>query len=267
MRSRPSTVQLANGIVISYVERGDPEGPPVLLVPGLGDSWRSYEPVIDSLPAQIHAFAMSCRGHGDSSRPDDGYRFADFVRDLELFMEALEIGAAVLAGHSSHGMVAESFALEHPEGVTGLVLIATPLTLRGSPAARDFFRSTLSHLTDPLDAGFIRRFAESTLARPLPTRFLDTLLEETAKVPARVFIRFFEDLMTVDLSVRLTEVSVPALLVWGERDEIVSRSEQEKLAATLPKSRVAVYPGSGHSPHWEEPERFAADLGSFVAGL
>lgn len=260
-------VELPNGVRLSYAEHGDPDGLPVLLLHGLGDSWRSYEPVLEHLPGSIRAFALTQRGHGDSSHPAEGYRFRDFVDDLAAFLDSLHLGEAILAGHSSHGVVSERFAIDYPDRTLGLVLIGTPLSLRDNEAARDLFDSTISKLTDPLDPGFVLDFAQSTLAQPVPQAFLETVSRETMKVPARVFREFFADLLQQDVSTELNEVDVPALLVWGDRDAILTRSDQEALAAAIRNSRLAVYPGAGHSPHWEEPERFASDLVAFVEGL
>lgn len=260
-------VELGNEVDLSFVEQGDPGGIPVLLLHGLGDSWRSYEPVLKHLPRAVRAFALSQRGHGDSSKPAEGYRIEHFVEDLKRFLDTVQVGAAVLVGHSSHGLVSERFAIDHPDRTLGLVLIGTPTTLRGNEAARDLFDSTISNLTDPLDSEFVRGFAATTLAQAVPQTFLETTWEETMKVPARVFKEFFKDLIETDFSTRLSKIRTPALLVWGDQDAILSRSEQDALAKALPNSSLVVYGGAGHSPHWEEPEHFASDLISFVEGF
>jgi len=267
MASLARTVELGNEVDVSFVEQGDRGGIPLLLLHGLGDSWRSYEPVLQHLPRTVHVFALSQRGHGDSSKPADGYRFEHFVEDLKRFLDTVQVGAAVLAGHSSHGLVSEKFAIDHPDRTLGLVLIGTPVTLRGNEAAENLFRSTISELTDPLDSEFVRSFAESTLAQPVPPPFLETMREETMKVPARVFKELFKDLLETDLRRELNKITAPALLVWGDLDAILARSDQQGLAEALPNSRLVVYPGAGHSPHWEQPKRFASDLVSFVGEL
>jgi non-heme chloroperoxidase len=261
------SVALASQVKISYVEEGALDGVPALLLHGLGDSWRSYEPVLQYLPRTVRVFALSQRGHGDSSKPQDGYRLEHFVEDLRDFLDAQRIDAAVLIGHSSHGLVSEKFAIDHPDRTLGLVLIGTPVTLRGNAEAQAIFDRTISKLTDPLDPTFARDFALSTLAQPVSPSFLATVREETVKVPARVFRELFRDLLKIDLSPALNKVMAPALLVWGDQDAILSRREQEALARALPNSRLVVYPGAGHSPHWEEPKHFASDLVSFIEGL
>ena len=57
---------------------------------------------------------------------------------------------------------------------------------------------------------------------------------------------------------------MPALLAWGDADEIATQADQEALLQALPDARLRVYPGGGHAFHWEEPAVFAADLAAFV---
>ena len=135
---------------------------------------------------------------------------------------------------------------------------------RGSPAAVELWASVVSGLTDPVDPGFVREFQEGTVARPVPPAFLDTVVRESLKVPARVWRAVFEGFLEADFSARLGGIGVPTLIVWGDRDAICPRGEQEALAAAIPDARLAVYPGAGHAPHWEEPERFTADLVAFT---
>ena len=88
-------VELSTGVTLRYGERGNPSGIPLLLLPGLGDTSHSFKPVLEHLPDSIRAFALTQRGHGDSTHPRDGYRFHDFAADLEAFMDALDLPAAV----------------------------------------------------------------------------------------------------------------------------------------------------------------------------
>ena len=57
--------ELANGLRLSYAEQGVNRGTPLILLPGIADSWRIFEPLLAELPKNIHAYALSQRGHGD----------------------------------------------------------------------------------------------------------------------------------------------------------------------------------------------------------
>ncbi len=261
------SVELPNRVKLPYVEQGDPSGVPVLLLHGYADSWHSFELVLPHLPESIRAFAITQRGHGDASGPGAGYQSHDFAADLAAFMDALHLEAAVIAGGSSGGFVARRFAIDHPERTLGLVLMGSPLTLQDKPGVLEVWDSTISKLTDPVDPDFVREFQQSTLVQPVPQEFLDTLVQENLKVPARVWRATFEGLLEDDSFGELDKIKAPTLIVWGDQDAVVPRSDQEALAATIVGSRLVVYPGAGHGFYWEEPDRFASALVAFIEDL
>ena len=73
--------------------------------------------------------------------------------------------------------------------------------------------------------------------------------------------------LEVDFLDEVSRIRAPTLLVWGDRDAFATRDEQNALNVAIAGSRLVTYAGAGHSPHWEEPQRFAAQLVSFVAEL
>jgi pimeloyl-ACP methyl ester carboxylesterase len=259
------TVALPNGVTLQYIDRGQPSGVPMIFLHGVTDSCRSFEPLLDRLPDTIRALAITLRGHGASSKPDDGYAYADMAADVCAFMDALDVPAAVLAGHSMGSMVAQRFATLHPHRVAGLVLMGAFRTIHGHAGLQEFWDTAVSALTDPLDPGFVREFQVSTLARPVPPEFLETVIAESLQVPARVWRETFKAFLeTRDFSDELARVRAPTLIAWGELDTYASRADQAAVHAAIAGSRLVTYPGAGHAFHWEDPERFAADLIEFV---
>ncbi|HHX63436.1 MAG TPA: alpha/beta hydrolase, partial [Chloroflexi bacterium] len=206
MTLEAESIRLANGVRLPYVEQGDSAGIPLLPVHAIADSWRSFERVLTYLPRSIHVYALTQRGHGDADRPAEGYRPRDLAEDLLAFMDALEIEAAVVVGGSSSGVVVQRLAIEHPERVLGLVLLGSPLTFRDKPRMREFVESTILTLTDPLDPAFVREFVESVTARPVPQDFLDTMIEENLKVPARVWQAMFVAMLEDDCADELDRI-------------------------------------------------------------
>lgn len=261
------TIDLPKGITLEYAEQGDPSQMPVILLPGYTDPWQAYAPVLEHLPSSVHAIALSQRGQGRSSKPASGYRPEDYANDLLSFMDTLDIDRAVLVGHSMSSYAAQRFAIDHPDRTLGLVLIGSFTTLRGDPVITTFKDSIVSKLTDPVDASFVRDFTGSTFSKPVPQAFLDTIVALGQQVPAHVWKMAITDLSEADHSDRLGAITAPVLLVWGERDPLIPRSQQDALLAAIPGSRLLVYEGDGHSPNWEEPQRFAKDLIDLVQGL
>lgn len=259
----PTQVPLANGVTLDCVVQGEAEGPAVLLLPGMGDSWRAFELVLDGLPSTLRAVAVSQRGHGDSSKPDSGYTPADYARDVVELLAALGIDRAVLVGHSSSTFTARLLAQEQLSLVSGLVLLASPLSLRDHPAAAPVSRE-LEALTDPVGEEFVRDFQVPTVGPDVSPGFFRLMVTEGAKAPARVWRETFRGLLEYDDMDGLGRITAPTLLVWGDADALVPRSDQETLLAGLPSSRLLVYPGIGHSPHWEALTHLTSDLTDFV---
>jgi pimeloyl-ACP methyl ester carboxylesterase len=262
-----NTVELPNGVTLSYVEQGDPAGRPVLLLHGLTDSWRSFERVLPHLPESTHAFAISLRGHGDAGRPEAGYQPHDFAVDVAAFIETLNLGPAVIAGHSMGSIVAQRLVLDYPEYSRGLVLMGSCPTFRGNSELTALWDGAVAQLEDPIDPGFVREFQESTLAQPVPPAYVDTVVRESLKVPARVWQAALRGLLDIDFSAELVKIKTPTLIIRGDRDGMVSHSEQEALLGMIKGAQFVVYSGAGHAFHWEEPARFAADLVDFVKSL
>lgn len=164
-----------------------------------------------------------------------------------------------------HGQLHRPALRDRPSGRTlGLVLVGALTTWRGHPDFVALWDSVISTLTDPIDPDFVREFQESTLAQPIPPAFLETVVQESLKVPAPVWrAALLEGLLEADFSAELRKIKAPTLIVWGDQDSL-TRSRQEALTAAIAGSQLMVYPGAGHGLHWEEPERFAADLAAFT---
>ncbi|MDP8976990.1 MAG: alpha/beta hydrolase [Actinomycetota bacterium] len=261
-------VAVAPGVTIPYVDRGETTRNAVVLVHGLGDSLRSHEPVLARLPDDVRALVPSLRGHGDADRPHDGYSHGDHVRDIATLLDDAGVDRAVIAGHSSGSQIAQLFAVTSPQRTHGLVLIGAPGP-RPDPGGAARMTSEIAALRDPIDDAWLGELAESTVAGPVPHPFMEIVLAEARKVPARVYQAAWPHIRDFNLSPRLDRIQSPTLIVWGDQDRVpvATRHAQQQLVDAIPDARLTIYRGAGHSPHWEQPERFAADLASFVRGL
>lgn len=266
MLTTVESVALPTGVTLPYVEQGDPSGLPVILLHGYSDSWRSFELLLPHLPDHLRALALTQRGHGDATRPEAGYRVDDFASDLAAFMDTLELPAAVVVGHSGGTATAQHVAVAHPGRALGLVLIGAAPTFRGNPGVLEVW-DAVSELADPVDPEFVREFQESTVTQPVPDAFLDTIITESRKLPARVWRDALRGLLEAGVPSHDGAITAPTLLLWGDRDELCSRGDQEALTAAIAGARLVTYAGTGHAVHWEQPERVAADLVAFAEGL
>jgi pimeloyl-ACP methyl ester carboxylesterase len=258
-------VGLRTGVRVCFHSTGpaSPQ-PPVLLLHAWVESRRSFDRLVPLLPAGARVIALDQRGHGDADKPAAGYELDDFAADVEAFMDEIGVSSAVLAGSSSGGYVAQQVAIRCPNRVAGLVLIGSPRTLRGRPP----FADELDGLTDPIDPAWVRRtltwFPQS---RPVPPWYLDDRVRDGLRAPARVWRDAFNGLIAALPPTETATITAPTLIIWGEDDTLLTRDQQQELAAAIPRSRLVVYDDTGHVVLWEQPERLASDLSAFVQGL
>jgi len=99
----------------------------------------------------------------------------------------------------------------------------------------------------------------------LPKEFIDGVVAESSKVPARVWRKAMEGVAARDFTPDLKRIRVPVTIIWGEKETVFKRDEQEPLIKGLPNAKFVVYPNSGHAPNWEEPEKFARELNAIFS--
>jgi non-heme chloroperoxidase len=261
-----TSITLSTGVTLPYVEHGDPEGVPVVLLHGYSDSWRSWELLLAELPAGVRAFALTPRGHGDADRPAGGYSPEHHAADVAAFMDAMGIDSAVIAGHSGGSYSAQRFALDHPQRTRGLVLIGAFRAIDDNPIV-DELRAEVEQFGDPVDTAFVRGFQESCVAQPLPDGYLDAIVAESLKLPARVWQSYLREMIAADVPTEAGTIEAPTLILWGDQDVFCRREDQDALLVGIPGARLVVYEGTAHTPHWEQPRRTALDITRFLARI
>ena len=115
-----------------------------------------------------------------------------------------------------------------------------------------------------LPVEFARDFQASTVYRPVPPEFFERIVAESLKLPPRLWRLAIDRLVEYDDSQQLAKIEVPTLLLWGDRDALFSRADQDRFMATLPTARLTVYEETGHCPNWERPEQVADDIASLI---
>ena len=112
----------ADGLTFHLIDWGG-RGEWLMLLHGLASQAHIWDLVAPRLTDSFRVVAIDQRGHGLSDKPDSGYDWATLTSDLNAILNALEIDRAVLAGHSWGGNVAVQYAADHPDRVSGLILI------------------------------------------------------------------------------------------------------------------------------------------------
>ena len=257
-----SSVKLKTGIRMHYAYKGDPSGTPVILLHGYGDSWFSYSTVLPLLDKKYRVYIPDQRGHGLSDQPANGYELRQFAADALAFMDAMNLKQATLVGHSMGSFIAQHVAAQAPERVTRLVLVGTATAIRNNVVV-DLQRE-INALTDSVPEKFVRDFQSSMSFEPLPEQFLNGVIKESMKLPAHVWREVMAQMLAPEAAAELRRIKAPTLIIWGDKETIFPRSEQDRLVSALHNAVLKVYPNTGHVPNWERPEQFAKDLQDFI---
>jgi pimeloyl-ACP methyl ester carboxylesterase len=202
---------------------------------------------------------VTLRGHGDASRPVRGYELRSLGADVVSVLDQLGLDDVVLVGHSLGAGVALQVAGLSPDRLQALVLVGAFATPADNPLVAEL-ATVVAALEDPVDHAFIAEFQEGTVHRAVAPDFMAQVVAESVKVPAHVWRGATDGFITADHLGAAAAVTVPTTLVWGDRDQYVPRSDQDRFLAALASGRLLVYEDTGHAVHWEQPARFTADL-------
>ena len=251
-----------------YVEEHG-EGPPLLLLTGLGYAIWSWQRQLPELSRRFRCIAVENRGTGRSPKPPGPYTLEELADDAA---EALEGRRAHVAGFSMGGYLAQLVALRHPQLVDRLVLVCTGAGGEGHvpiPAEtqavweanagrtpQEFARATMPlsfapGWTDEHPDEFERLLADR-LAHPTPP--------ECWRAQYDACLRFVEQSTPVE------EIAAPTLVVHGDADRIVPYENGVALARRIPHARLERFGGAGHLLFLEDAPRFNAMVASFLTG-
>lgn len=265
-----------HGTNVRYAVAG--EGPAVLLVHGLASSMITWYCNMDALAdAGFTAIAIDLPGYGDSGLANHlGYEPEAAAHFLADFMTELGVERFSVVGNSAGGLIAGVTALEYPDRVEKVALVAAaglgrrlswPLRIISVPVLGELFYKP--HLISK--AAMVKRIFFR------PPAILDEILPEMLRVRClphapQVMLRSVRSGVNLlglrpkhHIVNRLRDLPVPLLAVWGEEDLVIPPVKAEDVQRALPGSTVRVLPECGHWPHMEKPEEFNRILTDFLS--
>lgn len=241
------------GTFISYSTVGN--GPPLLLTHGFAATSAMFAGNRPALSRRNRVVTWDIRGHGTSGDPDDQacYTAQASTDDMAAILDDLQIGQAVVGGHSLGGYLSLAFALAHPQRVSALLLIGTGPGFRSDDSRADWNR---------VAGQSARNIEERGLAGLRPGAELDPAAHRSASGLARAArgILAQRDSRVID---GLPTIAVPALIVVGADDTrflAAARYMERKMGA----ARLVIIPGAGHAPNVSQPEQFNQHARSFL---
>jgi pimeloyl-ACP methyl ester carboxylesterase len=252
-----------------YLEAG--EGPPVVLLHGLGATNASMLPTMWDLARDHRVLAPDLPGFGESDKPLRSYHAAFYARWLRDFLARTGVERAHLVGNSMGGRIAIESGLRFPEQVGGMVLLApAPAFIKGREyvGVVRWLRPELALVPLPIRHRAVVLGIRRLFARPsrLPAAWYDAAADEFIRVfrTARGRISFFSAARQIYLEEphgddgfwdRLPSLSRPALFVWGDRDRLVPARFAPHVERALPAATSVVMEDCGHVPQYEHAER------------
>lgn len=244
----------------------DAAPPGAAFLHGFGSNLESFAPLQARLAERVRTVAWDRPAFGLTERvlrwPDENpYAPEAQVGHVRLALDAAGIDRAVLVGHSAGGAIALSAALEHPERVAGLVLIA-PAVYRGGGAPAWSRWALRTPQLERIGPALMRQLGGEPGERLLRSSYADPERLERDVLDAYRRATRVEDWdrglwelvkasREPDVAERLSEVRVPALVVTGLQDEIVPPDQTRRLARELPSATLVELPECGHVPQEE----------------
>jgi pimeloyl-ACP methyl ester carboxylesterase len=231
------------GATVHYYVMGRAQGPPVVLVHGLGgrsEDWRNLAPHLTE--AGFRVYLPDLLGYGHSDKPGDfSYSIADEAEVVVGFLDALSLKQVDLGGWSMGGWIVQRIAAEHPERVHKLMLFDSA-GLFVKPAWD-------TALFTPESATELAKLDDllTPHAPNLPDFVVRDILR-ASRQDAWVIHRALASMLTGrdTTDTLLPQLKMPVLLVWGEADQITPISEGKTMQALIPKAQLRVIQGCGH---------------------
>lgn len=269
----------ADVLSIEYITVGD--GPPLVLLHGVGDSARSWQWVLPMLARTHTVYAPSLPGFGASSKPAVNYSPAFFTACVIGFLDALGLEQAVVVGNSLGGLIAIHLALAGPNRVTALGLVdSAGLGRKISLAMRVLTLRPVGGIVTRLNktsvgaqqwalqmAGLLfahpthapRDWMEQVYQMARTPGYLEATVS-TVRSGSTLRGQRKREIMLADLP----KLSMPTLVVWGDRDRVVPVHQARAAVKRLPRGQLVVIPDCGHLPHIERADQFVDALGQFL---
>jgi pimeloyl-ACP methyl ester carboxylesterase len=260
---RITTEQLGQ-VNLHVVKEG--QGRPLVFIHGWAASSQFWKHQISFFSQTNQVIAYDLRGHGDSDKPEKGYRVSDHVQDLKALVAKYQISDPVLVGHSLGGMIALQYTLDHSTKPHALVLVGTsprPVGSRKRSIQFSFLRFMIW-----LSRKRASKFTEKELFAPnVDPELVEWVNGESMRTPTNVILQILQDVKHFDVISRLSEITVPTLIINGEFDRAVEPTIGAQMQQLLPQARIQVVSGAGHNCMLEEYSQFNLILQKFLGEL
>ncbi len=233
-------------IFARYKDAFDPPGPtPLVLVHGLGVSSRYMVPLASLLAKDLPVYAPDLPGYGKSQKPAEPYSIDQLSESLKAWMDVVGLGDVHLLGNSMGCQIITQFAVRYPARVKKVIL--------DSPTV------------DIYHGGMIKQITHALYDLPYePFTLFPILLHDYLAAGPMNVLQALNDAIHYPMVKQLPKVQVPALVIRGSYDTIVSQKWAEQVARLLPDARLEVVENSAHAGNFDTPAELAGLARQFL---
>lgn len=264
-------VSSADGTRLAVVEWGNPDGAEIVLIHGAGQSHLCFSKQRDSdLARDFRLIAFDLRGHGGSDKPSDASSYQNgrvWADDVVAVLGAKRLKRPVLVGWSLGARVVRQYLAHHGDTrLSGIVMAAArPIEDPRTAGTRPYFLAPekTGDLSARIDATI--DFLRACFARQPDARAFEIALGYNMLAPHEIRKMIMEWKVAPADAIRvLGSVKVPTLVIHGEADHVILPAAARMTADAIPGATLSMFPGCGHSPFFEDSERFNAELSVFA---
>jgi aminoacrylate hydrolase len=243
-------------------------GEPVIFIPGLGGAASSWRLQLKAFSQRFRCISYDHMGTGQSGRPSKNYTIDGMADDLLALMDALNLDAAHLVGHSTGGAIAQTIACRSPQRVRRMVLHAT------WPKTDSYLRMILAQRRETLSKIGVEAYLRSTAFFLLPPWWFHEHLPEIeeniraglAQNPSPEIMASRIDAISVfDRIAELPSVKVPTLVTAAANDIMIAPYFARQLANLIPNAQLTIFPDGGHVAHQTKPAEFNEPVLRFLS--
>ncbi|NOH17274.1 alpha/beta fold hydrolase [Clostridium cochlearium] len=260
-----------DNVNIYYEVKG--EGKPILFISGWSCSTRFFDRNINELSKDYKIIAMDLRGHGNSEKPEHGYRISRFAKDIEEFLEYLKVEDVTAIGWSMGASILWSYI-----ELFGNKRISKLVSIDQSPAqyigpdwkwgqtgcydVESFVRlcGDLTYAERQAAEGTVR----ACLNHEPKEDELNFLVEEIMKCPANVKIEIMRDHTNLDWRDFLPYINMPTLVCVGRKSQVFPWQGSAYVGEKIKRARIEFFENCSHMLFWDEAEKFNNLIKEFV---
>jgi esterase len=258
-----------NGLRLHYLEWGSPAKPAFIMLHGISRVAHQFDHIAPHFADRYHVIAIDMRGHGDSGwSPEGAYVVEDYAKDLEAFIDKLDLHEVTLLGNSTGGRVVQVYAGLHPDRVARLI-VEDVGPERTNEISSAFTRQVENEANGWASEDELVAFLKKSNART-PEPILRTYAHYASKQRDDGRIVWKRDpnlangFVPTELWRFVSQIQCPTIYIIGGASRIVPPETRQKLKETLPNVQVVVMPGLGHYPDQEATADFIPIVDAFL---